>query len=66
VFNCADFACCLRAIREVQPDSKTSYPRYVRNRLEELLPEPLSSVLAREEAQRKTLEAAIKAAIANQ
>ena len=38
----------------------------VRNRLEELLPEPLSSVLAREEAQRNTLEAAIKAAIGDQ
>jgi hypothetical protein len=26
VFNCADFACCLRAIREVQPDSQVGFP----------------------------------------
>jgi hypothetical protein len=37
----------------------------VRTKLEELLPEPLSSVLAREEKQRQLLEAAIQAALRN-
>jgi hypothetical protein len=51
---------------ECEALSQKPIPDIVRNRLEELLPEPLSSVLAREEAQRKTLEAAIQAAIGDQ